>query len=332
MARNDDSGRRQVRDASERAEQTAAERGSPLFNELKNAQWLKIKERCEIEVAIVPYKVKYATRYNQPGDYDYTREYHVHSELGIDGDRRMLCHQATFGEECAVCTAASKMTRSTSPSTRAAAATVAKAKKRNLYRMFIIGREEEGLFVLDASYYGFQQLLEERLRSNRAKQLKWGNFSDNGKKGFNLLLTFAEKAIGAKANAKSGKAKGASKPWFAVTAIEFIPRDAPAYEQEWYDAAPNLDKLLKKHTVEEQEAEFAAIGAASDGDDSRRRGSEDDDEDARPARRAKPAADEDDEEAPAPSAKRKAAPVDEDEDDYPQPPRKATKRPVADED
>lgn len=289
--------RRTVKSARDRAEKRALEGGSSMLNLPEGTKFLKIKEECTKTLTIVPYEAKMDSPYAKKGEIVTERTYFVHRNVGPD-ESRYICARKTFGKACPICDYRAKLAKKSGTDEETLKSL--EPQERQLFRVIDKKKPEDGIQILDMSYYCFGKLLDARVRSDGedGEKMGWENYGSLDTDGFDLRVTFEEKSMG----------KG-SGTFIAAYSIDFISRKK-ALDDALIDEGPNLDKILKCEEYETLKDIFLGKGDDDDADDTPskpakkpKKSSEDDDED-----------DEEEEEAPAKKSK-KSSDEDEDEED-----------------
>ncbi len=173
--------------------------------------------------------------YPTPGDIWYKRPFKIHTDVGGDG-QKVVC-LTTFGKKCPICE--HRKVRAKKGDDKEDLKPFY-SKSRDLYVVIPIDNEnyEEEPYVLDMSYYLFQEKLKEETEENEDYEI-FPELED----GLTLEVSWRKKTWN----------KG--KPYAEARRINFIERDKD-YDEKILKKVPDLDKCLIEISYEKMSALF----------------------------------------------------------------------------
>ena len=266
---------------------------------------------------VIPYVV---TAENHPdeikaGEEWARRPFLIHFGIGVN-NKTVICPR-TVGKPCPICEYYDREKKR--PGSDEEALRDIKARRRELYNVIDLDNEDEGVQILEFSYFNFGKVLEAEI--NEADDDAIAGFADL-KGGYTLKVRFSEAAMG-------------TNKYLEATRIDFLERED--YKKSILKEVVDLDEAVSANVMSYSELEKLFLGDEAPDTDvdedeprgKRRRPADDDDEDERPKKPKKPADDDDEDERPTTRRRRPAD--DDEEDEKPSPKRKTKPAPADDE-
>lgn len=220
--------KRTIRSARDRAEKHVDGFSASSLNLPQGVSLLKLKKGAMF-IDIIPYVVGKGNPFADEGEVHYERTYHVHKNVGPNGDS-YVCLKKTTGKPCPICEYRAKLAND--PDTDEDTIKEMAPKERQLFNVIDLKDADKGIQLMESSYHLFGRLIDEAIKEpdEEAEAEGWETFHDP-ENGLSLKLTVVDETFNGRTFQK-------------VSRIDFRPRKKQ-YEESIIDDAYCLDDILK---------------------------------------------------------------------------------------